>query len=153
MPCYALLQRRRWPGGRSDVFFTWKATALAAACVLVLAVGWRLHGSIYESGRRACALEYAALADTAARRAREAAEAQSARDLAAAKAQATARLAQLNRRHALDADIARRPAPADCGLDAVSLGLLNDAVRSGNDATRIAASGVPGGVPTCAGTD
>lgn len=73
--------------------------------------------------------------------------------LAAAKAQATARLAQLNRRHALDADIARRPAPADCGLDAVSLGLLNDAVRSGNDATRTAASGMPGGVPTGAGTD
>lgn len=130
------------------MFYTWKAVALAVACVLVLAVGWRVHDRIFENGRRACALEYTSLADTAARRAREATEAQSARNLAAAKAQAAARLAQLSRRHALDADIARRPAPADCGLDAVSLGLLNDAIRTGNDASTLAAGSVPGGVPT-----
>lgn len=135
------------------MFYSWKAALVAAALVLAVAVGWRVHDRIFESGRRACALEYAALADTAARRAREAAEARAARDLAAAKAQAAARLAQLSRRHALDADIARRPAPADCGLDAVSLGLLNDAIRTGNDATRTAAGSVPGGVPTGARTD
>ena len=135
------------------MFYSWKAALVAAALVLAVALGWRVHDRIFESGRRACTLEYAELADTAARRAREAAEAQSARDLAAAKAQAAARLAQLSRRHALDADIARRPAPADCGLDAVSLGLLNDAIRTGNDATRTAAGSVPSGVPTRAQPD
>lgn len=135
------------------MFFTWKVAALAAACVLVLAVGWRVHGSIYESGRRDCALESAALADAAARRARSAAEAQAARDLAAAKAQAAARLAQLSRRHALEADIERRPVPADCGLDAVSLGLLNDAIRTGNGASAIAPGSLPGGVPAGARAD
>lgn len=133
--------------------FTWKAALYVAAALLALAVGWRVHSSIYESGRRDCALEHAQVADAAARRARAEAEAQAARDLAAAKAQAAARLAQLNRRHALDADIARLPPPADCGLDRTSLELFNAAVRAGNADPAAATDELPGRVPTGAGAD
>lgn len=75
--------------------YTWRAALVAAALVLALAVGRGLYDGIYESGRRACALEYAELADTAARRACAAAEAQATRNLAAAKAQTAACRARL----------------------------------------------------------
>ncbi len=128
--------------------------AIVVVVLLLAALGWRAYGHIYESGLRDCRLAQQAVADAAAERARKDAQAELRRARAAAEAQAAARVDQLRRRHALDHDIARRPAPAGCGLDGAAVELLNDAVRAGNaGAGPLAAGGVPGGVPAGAGAD
>lgn len=128
--------------------------AMAVVVVLLAALGWRAYQHVYESGMRDCRLGQQAVADAAAERARKDAQAELRRARAAAEAQAAARVDQLRRRHALDHDIARRPAPAGCGLDGAAVELLNDAVRAGNaGAAPLTAGGVPGGVPAGAGAD
>jgi len=126
---------------------------VVALLVVVGVLGWRFYNHAYQAGLRDCAAAQAAVADAAAADARAAAQAQSRRAAAEARAVALARVDQLRRRNALERDIARRPAPADCGLDAAAVELLNGAIRAGNDGAAAAPSGLPGGVPASAGAD
>lgn len=130
-----------------------KFLLIAAAVVLAIGLAWRLHSAVFESGRKACELEHSKAAEQADAADRKDAQGQSRRDGAAAKAQAHARVAQLTRRHELEADIARRPADAACGLDSTALELLNRAITSGNQESAPSPCSVSGSVSSGTGGD
>lgn len=135
------------------MLYTWRQVGMVVVLVVVGILGWRFYHHAYQAGLRDCAAAQTALADAAAADARAAAQAQSQRAAAEARAVAAARFDQLSRRHALERDITRRAAPADCGLDADALELLNNAVRAGNGTAPASPGSVPSDVPAGAGTD
>ncbi len=122
------------------------STRLLAGMVAVLLVG----GGGYRWGHQVAADHWAAAraeaADAVARGERAAAEARSEGNRRFQAADALARRGAVDRRAALERDIARRPPQPDCGLDAVALQLFNDAVGAGNGEP-LAAGSVPGDVP------
>jgi hypothetical protein len=62
-------------------------------------------------------------------------------------------VAGVRRRDALEHDIARHPAAADCGLDTESLSLFRRSVDAINAASGPTAGSLPGTVPTDANPD
>ena len=135
------------------MLYTWRQVGMVVVLVVVGILAWRFYDHAYQAGVRDCAAAQTALADAAAADARAAAQAQSQRAAAEARAVAAARFDQLSRRHALDRDITRRAVPADCGLDADALELLNSAVRAGNGTAPTTPDSMPNDMPAGPGTD
>lgn len=125
---------------------------LLAALVAVLLVGGGSYRFGHSVASDRCAAERTQAADAAVDAAREAARARSVADGTFARAGSAARVAEVGRRVALEADIARAPAAVGCGLDDAALRLLNGAIDSANSFTA-APGGLPGALPADTGID
>lgn len=125
---------------------------MLAYVVVVLLVGGGAYRWGYTAASNAARALDADAAERASEDARHAARARLAADTAFARKAVSAQQAGVSRRVALEADIARRPASPDCGLDADSLRLLNDGIQAANR-VGAAAHGLPGALPADTSAD
>lgn len=129
-------------------FLGWSAASrLLAFLVVVLLVGGGGFRWGHQVAANACRADQADAAERDLEAARHLARARSQADGVYVSKASAARGAGVTRRVALEADIARRPAPADCSLDAGSLGLFNAAIQDANSRSA-SPGGLHGTLPT-----